>query len=183
MNLIPIQNTYSIYDFHNRALEIIQDEVYLDESDFDEIKRQKRQINPWTPALIDNGVSSIKDENSLSEPQMTFYDHSTVMKTIIEAANHAPIWNETDESLDRKRRQLDFNSFNTSVFGFGESLDAFLDVIPPEVLESACANLTTFFNDGGSLQNFVSTTLENSFCLDPKNFPFTFSNFFASNAG
>ena len=183
MNLIPIQNTYSIYDFHNRALEIIQDEVYLDESDFDEIKRQKRQINPWTPALIDNGVSLIKDENSLSEPQMTFYDHSTVMKTIIEAANHAPIWNETDESLDRKRRQLDFNSFNTSVFGFGESLDAFLDVIPPEVLESACANLTTFFNDGGSLQSFVSTTLENSFCLDPKNFPFTFSNFFASNAG
>ena len=155
----------------------------LDESDFDEIKRQKRQINPWTPALIDNGLSLIKDENSLSKPQMTFYHHSTVMKTIIEAANHAPIWNETDESLDRKRRQLDFNSFNTSVLGFGESLDAFLDVIPPEVLESACANLTTFFNDGGSLQSLVSTTLENSFCLDPLNFPVIFSNFFASNAG
>ena len=46
--------------FYNRALEIIQDEEYLDESDFDEIKRQKRQINPWTPvALIDNVVSLI----------------------------------------------------------------------------------------------------------------------------
>ena len=116
---------------------------------------------------------------------MTFYDHSTVINTIMEAANHAPIWNEdeTDESLDRKRRQLDFNSFNTSVLVFGESLDEFLDVIPPVVLESACANLTTFFNDGGSLQSFVSTTLENSFCLDPLNFPVFFSNFFASNAG
>ena len=86
--------------FYNRALEIIQDEEYLDESDFDEIKRQKRKINPLTPALINNVKSSVKNGNSLSKPKLNFYNQSTVIKDFIESAHHGPIWNEPD----RKRR-------------------------------------------------------------------------------
>ena len=86
--------------FYNRALEIIQDEEYLDESDFDEIKRQKRQINPWTPALINNVTSLIKNGHSLPNPKLPFYDHSPVTKNHIESAQHVSIWNETG----RKRR-------------------------------------------------------------------------------
>ena len=85
-----------LFYFYNRALEIIQDEEYLDESDFDEIKIQKRQINPWTPTLINNGTSLIKDGHSLQKPKLTFYNHSTVTKNYIESAHHVSIWNETD---------------------------------------------------------------------------------------
>ena len=76
---IPFIDTYPTLwlFFYNRALEIIQDEEYLEESDFNEIKRQKRQINPWTPALVNNVTSLIKDRNSLSKPKLTGYDHST----------------------------------------------------------------------------------------------------------
>ena len=75
-------------------------EQYLDESDFDEIKRQKRHINP---ALINNITSLINDHSS-SKSNLTRYDHSTAIKMFIESANLVPISNQTDESLDRKRR-------------------------------------------------------------------------------
>ena len=41
---------------------------------------------------------------------MTFYDHFTVINSFIEAANHVPIGNETDESRGRKKRKLEFES-------------------------------------------------------------------------
>ena len=73
-------------------------------TDFDEIKRQKRQINQWTPALIKSIIPLINDGHSLSKLKLTSYDHSTAIKMFIESANHVPISNQTDESLDRKRR-------------------------------------------------------------------------------
>ena len=87
---------------YNRALEIIQDEQYLDESDFDEIKRQKRKINPSTPALINNVTFSVKNGNSLSKPKLNSYNHSTVIKDYIESAHHVSIWYEPH----KKRRLL-----------------------------------------------------------------------------
>ena len=104
MDLINVWNisfidAYQTF-FYNRALEIIQDEEYLDESDFDEIKIQKRQINPWTPALINDVTSLIKDGYSLQKPKLTFYNPSTVTKNYVESAHQVSIWNETD----RKRR-------------------------------------------------------------------------------
>ena len=86
--------------FYNRALEIIQDEEYLDKSDFDEIKRQKRKINPLTTALINNITSSVKNGNSLSKPKLNFYNQSTVIKYYIESTHHVSIWKEPD----KKRR-------------------------------------------------------------------------------
>ena len=93
---IPFIDTYLIFFLYNRALEIIQDEEYLDESDFDEIKRQKRKINPLTPALINNITSSVKNGNSLSNPKLNLNNQSTVIKDYIESAHHVSIWNETD---------------------------------------------------------------------------------------
>ena len=103
--------------FHIRALEIIQDEQYLDESDFDEIKRQKRQINPWSPALINSVTSLIKNGNSLSKPKLTFYDQSTATKKYIESANHAPIWNETNRKSRLFRKRLRKRQTETVING------------------------------------------------------------------
>ena len=88
--------------FYSRALEIIQDEEYLNKSDFDEIKRQKRKINPLNPAFMNNITSSVKNGNSLSKPKLNFYDKSTVIKYYIESVHHVSIWNEPD----RKRRMF-----------------------------------------------------------------------------
>ena len=92
--MVQIDVRYLSNDFfYNRALEIIQNEEYLYESDFDETKRQKRQINPWTPTLINNVTSLYNDDHSLPKPKLTFYDHSTVTKNYIESAQHVSIWN------------------------------------------------------------------------------------------
>ena len=99
MKYISFIDTYQTF-FYNRALEIIQDEEYLDESDFDEIKRQKRKINQLTPALMNNVTSSVKNGKSLSKPKLNYYNQSTVIKDYIESAHHVSIWNEPH----RKRR-------------------------------------------------------------------------------
>ena len=82
--------------------------MYLDESDLDEIKRQKRQISPWTPALIGNNASLIKDGHSSSKHIINFYDHSTVIKSFIEAEAFKEPVNLHQKTLKRQKRQNQF---------------------------------------------------------------------------
>ena len=111
--------------------------MYLDESDFDEIKRQKRQINPWTPtALIDNVVSLIKNGISLSKPKIDFYNHSTVINTFIKALNHVPIWNE---SLGIEKRQNSYISFSCGVDDADNTIDSLVNSATSEEAQSFCS--------------------------------------------
>ena len=111
--------------FYNRALEIIQDEEYLDKSDFDKIKRQKRKFNPLTPALINNITSSVKNGNSLSKPKLNFYNQSTVIKYYIESVHHVSIWNEPDGERrifgkrNRSKRQTETVTNGMQIFFLG----------------------------------------------------------------
>ena len=83
--------------------------MYLDESDFDEIKRQKRQINRWTTALTSKNASLIKDGHSSSKPKMTFYNHSKFIESFIEAADVISAFKEPvnlhQKTLERQKRQ------------------------------------------------------------------------------
>ena len=111
--------------FYNRALEIIQDEEYLDKSDFDKIKRQKRKFNPLTPALINNITSSVKNGNSLSKPKLNIYNQSTVIKYYIESVHHVSIWNEPDGERrifgkrNRSKRQTETVTNGMQIFFLG----------------------------------------------------------------
>ena len=115
--------------FYFRALEIIQDEQYLEESDFDEIKRQKRQINPWTPALIGNNASLIKDVNSSSKLKINLlYDHSTFIKSFIEATDNVisafkePV-HIHQKTLKRQKRQNQFIVASLLIFACSLDVD------------------------------------------------------------
>ena len=98
-------------ELFDRALEIIQDETYLDEADFDEIKRQKRQspseeyqsedeINSET---IEAFFGALNLHEIVELPKMQIYREKRQMTTI-DATN----FNSLDEIIDALRSIPEF---------------------------------------------------------------------------
>ena len=110
-----------------RALEIIQDETYLEEADFDEIKRQKRQ-------------SPNQNEDKINSETIKAFKKALNLHDIVEMQkiqNH------------REERQLMVNTTFTS-------LDDIISTIPEEVREQFCDLVSAEFF-GGTLRSTVQS--------------------------
>ena len=110
-----------------RALEIIQDEEYLDDVDFDEIKRQKRQ-------------SPDQNEDKINSETIEAFKKALNLHEIVEMQeiqNH------------REQRQFMVNTTFTSI-------DDFISAIPEEAREQFCDLVSAEFF-GGTLRSTLQS--------------------------
>ena len=126
----------------DRALEIIQDETYLDEADFDEIKRQKRQS---------------PDENRINSETFEAFKKALNLHEIVEMPN---------VQIHREKRQMntfDFMVNSTTINSLDDIIDA-LRAIPEfeEVRQQYCDLASAEFFRG----SFRSTLESNVSCSE-----------------
>ena len=120
-------------ELFDRALEIIQDETYLDEADFDEIKRQKRQ-------------SPDQNEDKINSETIEAFKKALNLHEIVEMQKL---------QSNREERQIMVNTTFTS-------LDDTISAIPEEVRQQFCDLVSAEFF-GGTLRSTLESNFSCSF--------------------
>ena len=122
----------------DRALEIIQDETYLDEADFDEIKRQKRQS---------------PDENRINSETIEAFKKALNLHEIVEMPN---------VQIHREKRQMntfDFMVNSTTINSLDDIIDALRAIPEFEEIRQQYCDLASAEFFGGTLRS----TLQSNF--------------------
>ena len=131
-------------ELFDRALEIIQDETYLDEADFDEIKRQKRQ-------------SPDQNEDKINPETIEAFKKALNLHEIVEMQKL---------QSHREERQIMVNTTFTS-------LDDIISAIPEEVRQQYCDLVSAEFFGGtlrSTLESNVSCSASATFPLTVPSF-------------
>jgi glutamate mutase epsilon subunit len=111
-----------------RALEIIQDETYLDEADFDEIKRQKRQ-------------SPDQNEGKINSETIEAFKKALNLHEIFEI-----------QKIQNHREQRQIMMVNTTL----TSLDDIINAVPEEQRQQFCDLVSAEFFGGTLRSTFQS---------------------------